>query len=47
MGDSGSMLLGFTLAALAVARQRQASNVFAIMGVPILFSSCLSWTQHW
>jgi UDP-GlcNAc:undecaprenyl-phosphate GlcNAc-1-phosphate transferase len=36
MGDSGSMLLGFTLAALAVARQRQASNVFAIMGVPIL-----------
>lgn len=36
MGDSGSMLLGFTLATLAVARQRQASNVFAIMGVPIL-----------
>ena len=36
MGDSGSMLLGFTLAALAVARNRQASNVFAIMGVPIL-----------
>jgi UDP-GlcNAc:undecaprenyl-phosphate GlcNAc-1-phosphate transferase len=36
MGDSGSMFLGFTLAALAVARQRQASNVFAIMGVPIL-----------
>jgi UDP-GlcNAc:undecaprenyl-phosphate GlcNAc-1-phosphate transferase len=36
MGDSGSMLLGFTLAALAVARQRQASNVFAIIGVPVL-----------
>jgi len=36
MGDSGSMLLGFALAALAVARQRQASNIFAIMGVPIL-----------
>lgn len=36
MGDSGSMLLGFTLAALAVAHHRQASNVFAILGVPIL-----------
>lgn len=36
MGDSGSMLLGFTLAVLAIARQPQASNLFAIMGVPTL-----------
>jgi UDP-GlcNAc:undecaprenyl-phosphate GlcNAc-1-phosphate transferase len=36
MGDSGSMLLGFMLASLAVARNRQASNVFAVMGVPVL-----------
>ncbi len=36
MGDGGTMFLGFTLAALAVARQRQASNVFAVMGVPTL-----------
>lgn len=36
MGDSGSMLLGFSLAALAVARRTQASNVFAIVGVPTL-----------
>ncbi len=36
MGDSGSMFLGFSLAALAVARRTQASNVFAIMGVPTL-----------
>lgn len=36
MGDSGSMLLGFTLAALAVVPHRQASNVFAIIGVPVL-----------
>lgn len=36
MGDSGSMLLGFTLAALAIVKHRQASNVFATMGVPIL-----------
>jgi len=36
MGDSGSMVLGFTLAVLAVARRTQASNVFAILGVPIL-----------
>ncbi len=36
MGDSGSMLLGFSLAALAVARRTQASNVFAIIGVPTL-----------
>jgi len=38
MGDSGSMFLGFTLAVLAISRQPQASNVFAVLGVPtILF----------
>jgi len=36
MGDSGSLFLGFTLAVLAIARQPQASNVFAVMGVPIV-----------
>lgn len=36
MGDSGSMVLGFALASLAVARRTQASNVFAIIGVPTL-----------
>lgn len=36
MGDSGSLFLGFTLAILAIARQPQASNVFAVMGVPII-----------
>lgn len=36
MGDSGSLFLGFTLALLAIARQPQASNVFAVMGVPTL-----------
>jgi UDP-GlcNAc:undecaprenyl-phosphate GlcNAc-1-phosphate transferase len=36
MGDGGSMLLGFSLAALAVARRTQASNVFAVVGVPTL-----------
>jgi UDP-GlcNAc:undecaprenyl-phosphate GlcNAc-1-phosphate transferase len=36
MGDSGSMFLGFTLAALAVARRTQASSVLAIMGVPVM-----------
>lgn len=36
MGDSGSLFLGFTLAGLAIARQPQASNVFAVMGVPTL-----------
>ncbi len=36
MGDSGSMFLGFTLAALAIARRTQASNVFAVIGVPTL-----------
>jgi UDP-GlcNAc:undecaprenyl-phosphate GlcNAc-1-phosphate transferase len=36
MGDSGSMLLGFSLAALTIARRTQASNVFAIVGVPTL-----------
>lgn len=34
MGDSGSQFLGFTLALLAIARLPQASNVFAILGVP-------------
>jgi UDP-GlcNAc:undecaprenyl-phosphate/decaprenyl-phosphate GlcNAc-1-phosphate transferase len=36
MGDSGSMFIGFLLAALAVARRTQASNIFAIIGVPTL-----------
>lgn len=36
MGDSGSLFLGFTLAGLAIARQPQASNVFAVMAVPTL-----------
>lgn len=36
MGDSGSMMLGFSLAVLAVARRTQASNIFAIVGVPTL-----------
>jgi UDP-GlcNAc:undecaprenyl-phosphate/decaprenyl-phosphate GlcNAc-1-phosphate transferase len=36
MGDSGSVVLGFTLASLAVAQRAQASDVLAIMGVPIL-----------
>jgi UDP-GlcNAc:undecaprenyl-phosphate GlcNAc-1-phosphate transferase len=36
MGDSGSLFIGFSLAALAIARQPQASNVLAVMGVPIL-----------
>jgi UDP-GlcNAc:undecaprenyl-phosphate GlcNAc-1-phosphate transferase len=36
MGDSGSLFLGFTLALLAIARQPQASNLFAVLGVPAL-----------
>lgn len=36
MGDNGSMFLGFTLAVLAIARRTQASNIFAIIGVPTL-----------
>lgn len=36
MGNSGSMLLGFSLASLALGRQSQASNVFASLGVPTL-----------
>lgn len=36
MGDNGSQFLGFTLAVLAIARQPQASNVFAVMSVPSL-----------
>jgi len=36
MGDSGSQFLGFSLALLAIARQPQASNVFAVLGVPTL-----------
>ena len=36
MGDAGSLFLGFTLAVLAIARQPQASNVLAVMGVPTL-----------
>jgi len=36
MGDSGSMVLGFSLAALTIAQRTQASNIFAIVGVPTL-----------
>ena len=36
MGDSGSLFIGFTLAALAIAQRPQASNVFAVMAVPTL-----------
>ncbi len=36
MGDSGALMLGFTLATLAIVRQPQASNVFAVLGVPTL-----------
>lgn len=36
MGDSGSMFLGFTLAALAVAHRPRASDVFTVLGVPTL-----------
>jgi UDP-GlcNAc:undecaprenyl-phosphate GlcNAc-1-phosphate transferase len=36
MGDSGSLFLGFTLAALSIARRTQASNVFAVVGIPTL-----------
>jgi len=36
MGDSGSLFLGFTLAALAVAHRPRASDVFTVMGVPVL-----------
>jgi len=36
MGDSGSLFLGFTLALLAIAQQQQASDVFAVLGVPTL-----------
>lgn len=36
MGDSGSLFLGFTLAALAIARVPQASNLLAVLGVPTL-----------
>lgn len=36
MGDSGSLFLGFSLALLSIARQPQASNVFAVIAVPTL-----------
>jgi UDP-GlcNAc:undecaprenyl-phosphate GlcNAc-1-phosphate transferase len=36
MGDSGSMFIGFTLAELAVARRTTASNVLAVLAVPVL-----------
>jgi len=36
MGDSGSLFLGLTLAAFAITREDQASNVFAVVGVPTL-----------
>ena len=36
MGDSGSLFLGLTLASFAITREDQASNVFAVIGVPTL-----------
>ena len=36
MGDSGSLFLGFTLSALAVARKTSASNVLAVIAIPAL-----------
>ena len=39
LGDSGSLLIGFTLASLAIAKTPQASNVFAVLGVPALLLS--------
>lgn len=36
MGDSGSMFLGFMLAGLAVIRRASASNVLAVLGIPVL-----------
>ena len=37
MGDSGSLFIGFTLASLAIANQKQqASDVLAVLGVPTL-----------
>ncbi|MDX1435876.1 MAG: hypothetical protein R3335_03630, partial [Anaerolineales bacterium] len=36
MGDSGSLFLGYILAAMAIARAPRASNVLAVMGVPML-----------
>jgi UDP-GlcNAc:undecaprenyl-phosphate/decaprenyl-phosphate GlcNAc-1-phosphate transferase len=36
MGDSGSLFLGFTLAALAVVQRPRASDVFSVMAVPTL-----------
>lgn len=37
MGDSGSLFIGFTLATLAIANQKQqASDVLAVLGVPTL-----------
>lgn len=36
MGDSGSLLLGFTLAALAVSHRPRASDVLSVMGVPVM-----------
>jgi UDP-GlcNAc:undecaprenyl-phosphate/decaprenyl-phosphate GlcNAc-1-phosphate transferase len=36
MGDSGSLFLGLTLASLAITREDQASNLFAVIGVPAL-----------
>ncbi|MBU1662334.1 MAG: hypothetical protein KKD28_12780 [Chloroflexi bacterium] len=36
MGDGGSLFLGFTLAALAIARVPKASDLLAVMGVPTL-----------
>ena len=36
MGDGGSLFLGIILGTLAIARQTQASNIFAVISVPLL-----------
>lgn len=36
MGDSGSLFIGFTLASLAIAKKTSASNVLAVLGIPLL-----------
>jgi UDP-GlcNAc:undecaprenyl-phosphate GlcNAc-1-phosphate transferase len=36
MGDSGSLFLGFTLAAITVAHRPRASNILTVLGVPTM-----------
>lgn len=54
MGDSGSLFLGFTLAAMALSREPQASNVLSRIGVlflifliPIFDTTLVSVTRLW